>query len=215
MAAWGGVLGPLGFAGAWLTGGILRSGYKPVEQAISRLAETGASSRTLMTAGFVGFSVGVLSASPALARHLGRPAGIAAAATALATAGVALTPLDADVANPAHNAFAVIGYATLAAAPLVAAAPLARRGLRAASRASAITGLLSAAVLASTATGWSPGLLQRLGLTLGHAWLALASAAVAMGRLRRDAAVAPLLVGSRCARRRERLTWFVWRGSWR
>lgn len=182
----GGVLGPVAFAGAWLAAGILRRGYDPVEQAISRLAETGASSRGLMTAGFVGFSTGVISASPVLASHLGRPAGVAAAATALATAGVALTPLNADVANPAHNAFAVIGYATLAAAPLVAAAPLARRGLRAASRTSAITGLLTAAVLASTAAGWSPGLLQRLGLTLGHAWLAVASAAVATGRLRRD-----------------------------
>ncbi|HUR24218.1 MAG TPA: DUF998 domain-containing protein [Acidimicrobiales bacterium] len=180
--------GPAAFAGAWLAAGMLRSGYDPVEQAISRLAETGASSRVLMTAGFAGFSLGVLAAAPAVARCLGHPAGIAAAATALATAGVALTPLPAGGTSTAHNVFAVAGYTTLAAVPLLGAAALARRGLRTVSAISAATGVLSGAVLASTASGWAPGLLQRTGLTLGHAWLALASAAVATGRIRGPAA---------------------------
>ncbi|HVE46537.1 MAG TPA: DUF998 domain-containing protein [Acidimicrobiales bacterium] len=182
-AAWGGLAGPAAFAGAWLAGSIVRKGYDPVQQAISRLAEDGASTQGLMTAGFVGFSAGVMAAAPALARCLGRPAGVAAAATALATAGVALTPLRGDAANSAHNLFAVTGYATLAATPLLAARSLARRGLGAAAMASVGTGVVTAALLASTATGWSPGLFQRLGLTCGHAWVAWASAAVATRRI--------------------------------
>lgn len=176
----------MAFAGAWLAGGILRSDYDPVQQAISRLAETGASTRGLMSAGFVAFSAGVLIAAPALGRHVSRTAGIAAAATALATAGVALTPLHGDAANGAHNAFAVSGYATLAAAPLLAAGSLARRGFRSTSAFSAVTGVLTAVMLASTSTGWAAGLLQRTGLICGHAWLAVASAALATGRFSRS-----------------------------
>lgn len=185
-AALGGVAGPVAFLGAWLAGGILRSGYDPVEQAISRLAESGSSTQVLMTAGFAGFSVGVLSAAPALARHVSRSAGLAAAMTALATAGVALTPLQGDGADTAHNVFAVTGYISLSAVPLLAAPSLAKRGLRKAALASVMTGAIGAAVLASTATGWSPGLLQRAGLTIGHTWLAVASAAVATGQLARS-----------------------------
>ncbi|HUP70901.1 MAG TPA: DUF998 domain-containing protein [Acidimicrobiales bacterium] len=182
-AAWGGVVGPVAFAGAWLAGGILRSGYDPVEQAISRLAETGSSTQALMTAGFAGFSVGVLCAAPALARHVSRPVGLAAAVTAVATAGVALTPLHGDAVNTAHRVLAVTGYISLSAVPLLAAPSLAQRGLSRAALASAITAAVGAAVLAATATGWAPGLLQRTGLTIGHTWLAAASAAVATGRL--------------------------------
>ncbi|MGH9177487.1 MAG: DUF998 domain-containing protein, partial [Acidimicrobiales bacterium] len=129
-AAWGGVAGPASFLAAWAVGGVLRAGYDPMEQAISRLAETGASSRAMMTAGFTGLAAGFLAASAPLARHLSRPAGVSLAATALAAVGIALTPLRGDVANTPHTVFAVAGYATLAAVPLLAAPALDRTGRR-------------------------------------------------------------------------------------
>lgn len=182
--AWGGVAGPVSFIGAWLVGGAVRSGYDPVEQAISRLAESGASTRGLMTAGFAGLAAGLLGASWPLGRHVSRPTGVALAATALATVGVALTPLRGDEANTPHTVFAVTGYATLAAAPLLAAASLTAAGRRRWAAASVIAGVTSAALLSATGSASAPGLLQRLGLTAGHAWVAVAAGAVATDRLR-------------------------------
>ena len=175
--AWGGIVGPAAFIGGWAVGGAVRAGYSPVEDAISRLAAVGASTRPLMTAGFVAFGVGVPVYALALRRALPGPAWTTAVATGLATLGVAATPLDTSAAVDAvHGVFAGTGYATLAATPLLAARPLAAAGHRRAAVASAATGLASAACLAATLVGERHGLWQRLGLTIGDAWL-VASAA--------------------------------------
>ena len=54
-----GVVGPSAFVAAWAIAGARRDGYSPVDDAISRLAEVGASSRPVMNAGFVTFGVAV------------------------------------------------------------------------------------------------------------------------------------------------------------
>jgi hypothetical protein len=81
-----------------------------------------------------------------------------------------------------HGAFAGLGYVTLAATPLLAAAPLRRAGAGALSRSGLVAGAISAAALALTATNAVPhGLMQRLGLTASDAWIA-ASAIAVLGR---------------------------------
>jgi hypothetical protein len=157
-SAWGAVAGPAAFIGAWTVGSVTRAGYDPIQDPISRLAELGAPTRALMTAGFLGFGAGVLAAAPALGRRVGG----AAAATALATIGVAATPLNGTVSNPAHGAFAFAGYATLAACPLLAAPTRLNRAC----------GIAAALCLAVTLTPAPTGLFQRLGLTIGDLWLA-------------------------------------------
>jgi hypothetical membrane protein len=181
--AWGGVAGPVVFVAAWASAGVLRRGFDPVEQPISRLAETGSSTRTLMTLGLTGLAAGLLAASQPLGRYVGRATGVSLAGTALATAGVVLTPLHGSDANAPHRGFAVAGYATLAAAPIAAGPALARAGRRRWAVASLVAGTTAAALLSATAAGSATGLLQRAGLTVGHAWVVAASAAVATGRL--------------------------------
>src|SRR5216684_8341678 len=51
--ALGGVVGPAVFVADWAILGIVRPQYSPIHDAISRLAELGASTRPAMTAGFI------------------------------------------------------------------------------------------------------------------------------------------------------------------
>ena len=50
--AWGGIIGPSVFVTDWAILGATKSGYSPVSDAISRLAELGSSTRPQMTGGF-------------------------------------------------------------------------------------------------------------------------------------------------------------------
>src|SRR5258708_7519274 len=74
-AAVGGLIGPAAFVGAWALGGALKEGYSPTNDAISRLAAIGASTRPLMTSGFVCFGIAVPAYALALRRRLRRPRG--------------------------------------------------------------------------------------------------------------------------------------------
>ena len=78
-----------------------------------------------MTAGFVVFGVGLPLYAWALRRVVPRPVWVAAAATGVATLAVAAAPLEHSATTDRwHGVFAGIGYATLAATPLLAARPL-------------------------------------------------------------------------------------------
>ena len=167
-----GVVGPAAFIGAWALGGVLLEGYSPVEDAISRLAARGADTAPLMTGGFVVFGLSMVAFSRFVRDAIGTFPALSVAATGLATLGVAATPLDTGV-DGLHGVFAFFGYATLAAAPLLAAPALRGRWRLG----SVIAGGLTAASLAATVLGPANGLFQRTGLTIGDAWLA----AVALG----------------------------------
>jgi hypothetical membrane protein len=170
--AWGGIAGPASFVSAWLVGGAIMPGYSPLDDAISRLAAVGASTRPLMTAGFVAFGVGVPAYSVALRAAVPGSAWKAALGTGLATLAVAAFPLEASsTIDRVHAAVATLGYLTLAATPLLAARPLATAGYRRAARASVAVGVLAGLCLAGTLVGPAHGLLQRIGLTLGDTWL--------------------------------------------
>lgn len=195
-AALGGVVGPVGFVGAWIASAAVTSmPYSSVDDAISRLAAVGADTRWLMTAGMVTFGISLPVYAAALRSTLDGWAWATAAATGIATLGVAATPLDRSATvDQLHGLFATIGYVTLAATPLLAARPLARSGHRRLSRFGLAAGATSAVALALTVTPLPTGLFQRLGLTVSDVWVVATAVAIATGRLRPyffDAAAQP------------------------
>jgi hypothetical membrane protein len=171
-AAWGGIVGPAAFLAAWVVGSATRRGYSPVEDAISQLAAIGSSTRSLMTAGFVGFGAAVPVYATALRKAVPGPAWTTAVATGAASLVLAGLPLDKSATiDTLHNACAGVGYVTLAATPLLAARPLAALGHRRAAQASVAVAVASGLCLVATLPGPAHGLFQRLGVTIGHAWL--------------------------------------------
>jgi hypothetical protein len=162
------VIGPAVFVAAWTVGGVVTEGYSPVDDAISRLAAVGAPSRPLMTAGFLGFGVGMAAFATGLRTSLAGPAWLAALAAGACTAGVAAVPLDAGY-DGLHGALAGAGYAALVAVPATAARPLGRRGTVAV----VVALIAGACLLASVVVDGPNGLFQRLGLTLLDAWVAV------------------------------------------
>lgn len=135
-----------------------------------------------MTAGFVMFGLGLPLYAIALRHSPTGRAWIAAAATGVATLGVAAFPLDGPAGDGAHAVAAGVGYATLAGAPLLAARPLARAGLETWSRFSWAAGTAAAACLIASTVGPATGLAQRAGLTIGDAWLMGSAVALLSGR---------------------------------
>ena len=184
LAAVGGIVGPVVFVAAWAVLGRRAPDYSAVDDAISRLAATGAEDRAAMTAGMVAFGVGVPVYGLALRSALRGPAWAFATASGLATLGVAAFPLGSPSRDATHGVFAGLAYATLAATPLAAAAPLARAGEHHWARWSLAVGVLSAVSLAATVLGPASGLLQRTGLTVADGWIVASS----IGIIRRNGA---------------------------
>ena len=125
-----------------------------------------------MTAGFVVFGVGVPVYAVALRAALPGWSWATAAASGLATLGVAAAPLGRSSSGDAvHGIFAGAGYVTLALTPLLAAGPLRRSGRTALARASVAAGTVSAISLLASITPSFDGLFQRLGLTIVDVWI--------------------------------------------
>jgi hypothetical membrane protein len=168
----GGVVGPAVFVIDWAVLGTQRADYRPVDDAISRLAEIGASTRPEMTAGFIVYGAGLVCYGIALRRDLPGSAGWLGIGTGLATFGVALFPLGHPTSGAIHAGFAVLGYIGLSALPLVAARRLRLQGRTTTARLATVAGAVSAAfLLASVVGGPGHGLTQRIGLTVGDAWV--------------------------------------------
>ncbi|CAN5208049.1 hypothetical protein BH18ACT4_BH18ACT4_10110 [soil metagenome] len=167
-----GVAGPVVFIAAWSVLGERYQGYSPVHDPISRLAAVDAPSRWAMTAGFVAFGALVSLYGAQLRVTLPGPTGLAAAITAVATIGIAVTPLGSALGGTAHSACAGVAYGALAATPLLGGRSLAAHGRRAAGYASMAAGVVSgASLLASALSPELTGLFQRVGLTVGDAWI--------------------------------------------
>ena len=176
LGALGGVVGPVTFAGAWITGSLHTSGYSMVNDAISRLAAVHADTRPMMTTGFVAFGVGVSAFGLGLRRSLPGPAWISAVASAAATLGVAAFPLDhSSTIDAVHGVAATLGYITLAATSLLAARSLGQLGRTTEARVSKGAGIVTAGCLALTAFGPAHGLFQRIGVSVGDSWIVAAS----------------------------------------
>jgi hypothetical protein len=166
------VAGPLAFVAAWAVGGAVAEAYSPVDDAISRLAAVGAPTRPLMTAGFLGFGAGMAAFAGGLRTSLAGPAWVAALAAGACTVGVAAVPLDAGH-DGLHGVLAGLGYAALVAVPVLAARPLARDHRASAGVAAVVAVVAAGCLLASLAVAGANGLLQRAGLTLVDAWVAV------------------------------------------
>ena len=175
-------MGPIAFVAAWAVLGRRAPDYSPVDDAISRLAASGAEDRIAMTAGMVAFGVGVPMYGLALRAALRGPAWAFATTSGLATLGVAAFPLGSPARDATHGVFAGLAYASLAATPLAAAAPLARAGESHWARWSVAVGVVSAVSLAATVLGPASGLLQRVGLTVTDGWIV----ATSIGIIRRN-----------------------------
>jgi hypothetical protein len=181
--ALGGLLGPAAFIGAWITGAVVTDvDYSSIDDPISRLAAVDAPTRPLMTAGFIGFGVGVTAFAVALRRRVPGPAWVAAVTAAGSTVLVAATPLDrSDLVDRLHGLFAGIGYAALAATPLLAAPHLLRSHQRPLGVAGIGAGLVSAGALVVSLAGPPTGVFQRLGLTVTDLWIVAASTSMLLG----------------------------------
>jgi hypothetical protein len=168
------VIGPAVFVGAWaLSAAVTSRDYSSIDDAISRLAAVGADTRPLMTAGFIGFGIALPIYATALRQTVGGVAWLTAAATGIATLGVAAAPLEySATVDRWHGVFAGIGYVTLAATPLLAAGPLRRRGHRALAAFGVAAGVVSGISLAlkSRRRGSSPARSGRASTSLAGTW---------------------------------------------
>jgi hypothetical protein len=125
-----------------------------------------------MSAGFVTFGIGVSVYATELRTAMSGSAAGAAVTCGVATVGIALTPLGSALGGTAHATCAVVAYTALAAMPILAARSLAAQGCATAGTASTVAGMaIAAALLASVVSPTGTGLLQRIGLTVGDAWI--------------------------------------------
>ena len=166
-----GIVGPVAFVSVWIGCGLATEGYSAVSDAISELAAVGASTRWIMTAGFVVFGTAVpLYGWLSLRAALPGRAWIALVVTGLATLGVAAVPLGRGT-DTLHGAFASLGYVSLALAPALASIELRRRGRAAAATMSLLAAAGAGVCLLATLPGPAHGMFQRAGLAFGDAWI--------------------------------------------
>ncbi len=171
------MLAPASFVTAWAVMGARRSGYDPVEQAISQLARVGSPERWGMTAGFVAFGVLLPIAARGLppALRAGGPLRASMLVAGLSTVAVAALPLQREEGGTGdllHAAAAGVGYLAMAASPTLGAVGLARSGRRTAAAASVAVSVVSVAALVTSLTAGPTGLWQRAGLGVVDAWFA-------------------------------------------
>lgn len=86
-----------------------------------------------------------------------------------------------------HGVAAGIGYLSITALPLVAAGPLRRGGRARAAALSMLAGATSGLCLLATTVSEANGGFQRLGLTVGDAWLVTTGLALFTASRRRSA----------------------------
>lgn len=188
----------MAFVTAWAVLGARTDGYDPTQDAISRLAAVDATARPVMTAALVALGGGMALYSVALRKRVRGQAWVAAMANGVFTLGVAALPLGSTYDTP-HGVAATLGYATLAAIPVLAGPGLAAEGRRGWAAVSVATGMASGLCLAATAGGWREGLLQRLGLTLAQAWVV--GSAVSLARRPTTSSTTPPARGTAVPRR--------------
>ena len=167
----GAIWGPCIFIAAWVVGGLLLSGYSPVDQHISDLAAVDASTRWLMTLGFAAFALGVGVAVLPLRRLIGWPAAVALGINAALMIGIALTPTGGSLdMDRVHAVLALLLYASLAAIAPLAAMSLRRHGAIIALSSLAV-GVVALTFLSASLGEAKSGLLQRMGMTITDVWL--------------------------------------------
>lgn len=178
-AALGLVAGPAAFIGGWVVGGRRTPGYSPVHDAISRIAAVGAPERDLMTTAFVAYGASILVGAAALRSSPLRRCWPIAVVNGAATIAVAALPLEHSAAvDTWHGVAAGTGYVSIAALQLASARPLRQTGHDRAAALAVAGGVVTGAALVATTVSEANGFWQRLGLTVGDAWLIATGAAL-------------------------------------
>ena len=200
VAGWLGLVGPLVYVATWAVAGATRDGYSPLRDAISQLAEVGASTSIPMNTAFVIFGLTALPFAPAVTRTLpgaGPALTWAIAVAGLGTIGAAVFPCTtgcpgpgASLTDTGHTVTATIGYAALALAPLLAGRAVRHQsgwgGYATASIVIGMVGSVGLVAWAANAGGAThSGLLQRTFNTLLDAWWA-GTAVVVLRRQRQS-----------------------------
>jgi hypothetical membrane protein len=151
------------FIATWIVAGLLREGYDPVENAISRLAEQGAPNRWIVTSGMAVFGVGALLFAPLLRRH----AALAISIAGLASLGVAAFPCsagcprDGTTIDLVHAGFAALFYISFTATPV----------LQSRTPYALAISIVAAVSLSLHGLSIANGLMQRIGVTTLDLWL--------------------------------------------
>lgn len=180
-SALGLVVGPLVFVGGWAVLGASIDGFSPVGSAISEVAAVDSPRRWAMGSVFVFYGVALLIGSVALRRSGAGGSSTAAVVNGLAVWGVAAFPLHGSGRGDViHGGFALLGYLSLSAMPLLAAGPLHDAGRRGAAVASVVAGVACAGSLAATRVDDRTGLFQRIGTTTGNVWILAAGVVLLM-----------------------------------
>lgn len=169
------VAGAVGVAlvtAAWAGAGLATEGFDPVVKSVSQLHRDGTATRGLLSAGLLAYAGGMLLVAPVVGRALDSPACRALATiVGVVTATAAVFPLAVDKGLPQdlpHMVSAAIGYVCVSVLPLLGAWRLRGRE-RVASYA---VGAVTATAMALTVPLHDvSGGLQRVGLTLGSAWV--------------------------------------------
>lgn len=151
------------FVASWIVAGLIRQGYSPVDDPISRLAELGAENRWIVTSGMISFGVGCVLFAPQLSPR----ARTALTVAGLASWGVAAFPCTegcggSEFTDRAHGVAAGILYLALTLAPV----------LHSRRPSSVFTSVVAGIALTMHVAGIGPGgMLQRIGLTTNDAWI--------------------------------------------
>ena len=170
-----GIVGPVAFISSWVIAGALRDGYDPIAQAISRLAESGAPNRWIVTAGMVTFGISALVFASAM-RTFTKPGAFFMVVAGISSFGVAAFPctsgcpgLGSTFFDTAHVVVAGVHYLALTNAPLSIwwerrSGPYARFCL--------VMAVATGVALTGQALGLGTnGLMQRIGITLSDVWM--------------------------------------------
>ena len=168
VRAWAGIAGVCVFVTSWVSAGLLRDGYSPIHDAISRLAELGAPHRWIVVTGMVAFGLGAL----VFAGVLRRDASIAMTVAGISSFGVALFPCSEGCPGPetvtdtGHILFAGAHYVSLTLVPILQSRSVLARGVT----------VMAGIALGLHALGIGPnGALQRIGLSTLDAWLVISA----------------------------------------
>jgi hypothetical membrane protein len=174
VRAWAGITGVFAFVTSWVIAGLLRDGYSPMHDAISRLAERGAPHRWIVLAGMIAFGLGALVFAGVLRRH----ASIAMTVAGISSFGVAVFPCTAGcpgletVTDTGHILFAGVHYVSLTLVPILQSRSVLARGVT----------VMTGTALGLHALGSGPnGALQRLGLITLDLWLVITALAAFTG----------------------------------
>jgi hypothetical protein len=157
------------FVVAWIALGSRLDDYSPASEMISQIARIDRSTHLAMTVAFATFGVTMCAFALAL-RSSNSRSWTAALVHGVSVIGVALTPLGTTQGDHFHNVCAGVAYVSLATLPWLFVRRDVTTNLWRLARGTSIA-IGTSLVLSVFGPASTAGLFQRLGLTIGDAWI--------------------------------------------